>query len=109
MKMNNIKQLLIASIFVATPVFAGGNADAGKEKSAMCAGCHGADGNSEITANPKLAGQYQTYLLNALKDYKSGKRQDLVMGGMVASLTDQDLKDLAAFFSEQKSTLTVLP
>ena len=47
--MNKIKHLLIASLFVAAPVFAGGDAGAGKEKSVVCAGCHGVDGNSTIT------------------------------------------------------------
>jgi len=107
--MNKIKHLLIASLFVAAPVFAGGDAGAGKEKSVVCAGCHGVDGNSTININPILAGQYKTYLLAALRDYKSGKRKNIVMSGMVAGLTDKDLKDLAAYFAEQKSNLTTLP
>jgi len=89
---------------------AGGDPAAGKEKSQVCAGCHGVDGNSTVGANPRLAGQYESYLYQALKQYKLGQRKDLLMGGMVANLNDQDLKDLAAWFASQDGdTLQVLP
>lgn len=102
--------ILSAALLFSAPVLAGGDADEGKEKSAVCAGCHGADGNATIGANPSLAGQYESYLYQALKQYKSGARKDLLMGNMVANLNNQDLKDLAAYFSSQTSkTLQVLP
>lgn len=90
--------------------FAGGDPEAGKEKSAVCAGCHGADGNAAVGANPRLAGQYESYLYQALKQYKRGERKDLLMSNMVANLSDQDLRDLAAWFSSQEANvLKVLP
>jgi cytochrome c553 len=89
---------------------AAGDPQAGKEKAAVCAGCHGVDGNSSIGANPRLAGQYESYLLQALKRYKSGQRKDLLMANMVAGLTEQDMKDLAAWFASQDGdVLVVLP
>jgi cytochrome c553 len=73
----------------------------GKELTATCVACHGADGNTQTPIYPKLAGQYETYLLHVLREYKSGVRQNAIMQGMVAALSDQDLKDLAAFYAEQ--------
>lgn len=100
---------LIATLSVS-PVLAGGDPAAGKEKSAVCAGCHGVDGNAVVGANPRLAGQYESYLYHALKEYKDGKRESLLMAGMVANLTDQDMKDLAAWFASQEgNVLVVLP
>lgn len=71
----------------------------------VCAACHGADGNSAITLNPKLAGQHPEYLLKQLTNFKEGKRANAVMGGMVANLTPEDMQNLAAYFSTQKQTL----
>jgi len=100
----------LAAAFGASPVVAGGDPQAGKEKSAVCAGCHGADGNSTVGANPRLAGQYETYLLQALKRYKSGQRNNMLMANIVATLSLQDMKDLAAWFSSQdENVLIVLP
>ncbi len=94
---------------LAGPLFAAGDPQAGKDKAATCAGCHGIDGNSVIEANPRLAGQYYSYLLQALKAYKSGQRQDLLMSNMVEPLSLQDMQDLAAWFSSQRGdTLQVL-
>ena len=68
----------------------------------VCAACHGADGNSVTPTYPKLAGQIYEYLLKQLNDFKSGKRQNAIMSGMVASLSEDDMRNLAAYFSEQK-------
>lgn len=84
------------------PAHAKGNYEAGKAKSTTCAACHGADGVSTIASFPKLAGQHRDYLYHALKDYKSGKRNNPLMAGQVQNLTDQDMLDLAIFFSRQK-------
>lgn len=67
----------------------------------LCAACHGLDGNSPITINPKLADQHPEYLAKQLNDFKSGKRANAVMSGMVANLSDDDIKNLAAYFSSQ--------
>ena len=100
----------LTAALIAGPVSAGGDPAAGKEKSAVCAGCHGVDGNSVVGANPRLAGQYESYLLQALKRYKSGQRKDLLMGNMAAPLSLQDMKDLAAWFASQDgNVLAVLP
>lgn len=72
---------------------------------AVCAACHGADGNSVITLNPKLAGQHPEYLEKQLTEFKSGKRANAVMSGMAAALSAEEMKELAAYFSAKKLTL----
>jgi cytochrome c553 len=81
---------------------AAGNAERGKAKSVTCQACHGPIGNSENPAFPKLAGQYPSYLLHAMRAYASGERVNLIMQGMAAPLNDQDRQDLAAWFASQK-------
>ncbi len=71
----------------------------------VCAACHGADGNGVITLNPKLAGQHSDYLTKQLYDFKAGKRANAVMAGMVANLSDEDIKGLAKYFAAQTPTL----
>ena len=88
---------LIAST-VAINSYAG-DVEAGKAKSAVCAACHGADGISPNDLWPSLAGQKEGYLAKQIKDFRDGKRQDPMMAPMVASLTDQDAEDLAAFYA----------
>ncbi|MEW5966467.1 MAG: cytochrome c [Pseudomonadota bacterium] len=92
-----------ASLAASLPVHAkGGNAEAGKAKSTSCAACHGEVGVSAISSFPTLAGQKSDYLYHALKDYKTGKRANPLMAEQVKSLSDQDMRDLAAFYSRQK-------
>lgn len=96
-------------ILTATHAFAedtpakGDPAKAQQIVNTVCVACHGADGNSVIPVNPKLAGQHEAYLLKQLKDFKSGARNNPVMMGMVASLTPEDMLNLAAYFSSQKN------
>ncbi len=71
----------------------------------VCAACHGVDGNSSIAINPKLANQHADYLAKQLHDFKSGKRANAVMGGMVANLTDEDMQGLADYFAMQTPKL----
>jgi len=71
----------------------------------ICSACHGMDGNSVITANPKLAGQHPEYIIKQLTEFKAGKRANAVMSGMAAMLSDEDMKNLAAYFSGQKLAL----
>lgn len=68
----------------------------------VCAGCHSVDGNSAAAANPKLAGLNAEYINKQLADFKSGTRKSAVMAGMVASLSPQDMLNLAAYFSAQQ-------
>lgn len=88
---------------------AGGDITRGEELSATCAACHGADGNSQIPANPKIAGQYDSYLVFALQAYRDGTRNNALMNGMAANLSDQDIADLAAYFSSQTPSVGVVP
>ena len=78
--------------------------EAGKAKTALCLGCHGADGNSMNVIWPRLAGQHASYLVKQLRDFKAGKRVDPTMQGMVAALTDEDMVNIAAFYETQKPT-----
>ncbi len=78
-----------------------GTASAGKTKSATCAACHGADGNSANPLWPKLAGQHASYITKQLSDFQAGARRDPTMDNMAAPLSEQDILDLAAYFSAQ--------
>lgn len=81
---------------------ASGDATAGEAAAATCASCHGAHGNSSSpNANPDLAGQDATYLVKAMKSYKDGSRDHAVMLGMVATLSDTDLDNIAAFYASK--------
>jgi cytochrome c553 len=94
--------LAAVALGASLPVHAKGNYEAGKAKSTICAACHGADGNSSVPSFPKLAGQQRDYLYHALRDYKSGKRNNPLMAGQVEALTDADMLDLALYYSRQK-------
>jgi len=71
----------------------------GEASFAACAACHGADGNSAITTNPKLAHQHPEYLVKQLQEFKSGKRANAVMSGMAATLSEDDMKNVAAWLT----------
>jgi len=104
-----VKRILpaVLALLLAGAVQAGGNAAAGKTKAAqVCAACHGAEGDKPTAPeNPILAGQHRDYLVKALKDYKAGKRSNAIMKGFAASLSNQDMEDLAAWFASQASSL----
>ena len=82
-----------------------GDAAAGQAKTAVCGACHGPDGNSMAPNFPKLAGQGDRYLLKQLHEIEDGKRQVLEMTGLLANLNDQDLADIAAYYSSQKGSV----
>ena len=86
MKLKNFLQLVCVAAWLPVAAVAGDIAK-GKELSATCAACHGADGNSTIPTNPKLAGQYESYLIQALSDYKSGARTNAIMSGFATGLS----------------------
>jgi len=92
-------------VVTSTPASAiyAGNVQAGKDKSAMCASCHGTTGISAISMYPNLAGQSANYLAKQLADFKSGARKDPVMAGMVAALSPEDMNDLSAYFAVQSA------
>lgn len=79
-----------------------GDAAVGKSKSAACGGCHGFDGNSPISMYPKLAGQNEAYIVNQLKAFKANTtRQNPIMMGMAAGVSDADAADIGAYFQAQ--------
>jgi cytochrome c553 len=98
---------LLIGIALAGAAHAAGNAAAGKEKAAqVCAACHGPEGNKPSDpTQPILAGQHYDYLVRALADYKSGRRNNPIMKGFASQLSKKDMEDLAAWFSQQKSSL----
>lgn len=90
------------AVLASSPAFAAGDAAAGKGKAAVCAACHGADGIGIGPTFPNLAGQKAEYLVAQLKAFKSGERKgasSATMAPMAAGLSDQDMMDLAAYFS----------
>lgn len=96
--------ILVAVSATGTVQAATGDAAAGQGKTAVCAGCHGADGNSLIPNFPKLAGQNKSYLIKQMAEIKSGKRPVVEMTGLLDAFSDKDLADIAAYFASQTST-----
>lgn len=94
-----------ALLLVSVPSTAG-NYEAGKEKAKACAACHGADGNSPIADNPKLAGQHYDYIVKSLQGYKAGTRKSPIMKPMADPLTQRDIENLAEYFSKQRGLVT---
>ncbi len=101
-----MKNLLISLIVSAglMSVAHAGDAEAGKAKSATCAACHGADGNSPAPTFPKIAGQGERYLVKQMKDIRDGRRNVPEMVPFVMGLSDQDIADLAAYYATQTPT-----
>lgn len=96
--------VIVAGFVLASGVSAEGNIEAGKNASAVCAGCHGADGNSVVPNFPKLAGQGAPYLLKQLNDIKSGARVVVEMTGILDNMSDSDMENMAAYFASQKAS-----
>lgn len=100
--MNKLLVSLVLSLGVAGTAHAlPGDAAAGKDKVAMCAACHGADGNSLLPNFPNLAGLGQKYLQKQMLDIKEGRRAVVEMTGMLDAMSVQDLWDIAAFYDSQ--------
>jgi len=91
--------VLIAMVLAVGGAQAAGDIEVGKTKSAVCMACHGPDGNSPNPMWPKLAGQHPSYLEKQLHDLKSGARTDPMMAPIVAPLNDEDMENLAAYYS----------
>ena len=100
-----IKKLIVVGVFgwlgVVGVAHAASDAAAGKTKAVLCAGCHGEKGEG-VAPNPKLAGISEADLLKALKDFKSGAKSSPVMSGIAATLSDQDMENLAAYYASFK-------
>lgn len=100
----------LAAVLVITcsPAWASGDPARGNAKSATCAACHGPAGNAPVGQYPRLAGQYDMYLQQALHEYKDGRRENPIMVGMVTTLSEQDMADLAAYYASLPGRLDTL-
>ena len=98
-----IRMLLSAGLVFVLGIGAAQAADAqaGKAKAAACGGCHGPNGEG-VAPNPALAGKTEAQLVQAMKDYKSGARNNAVMKAMVGSFTDADMANVAAYYASLK-------
>lgn len=106
MKRCSLLSLSLLLLGLSTPL-AAADMNAGKEKSALCVACHGADGNSTDPQYPRLAGQHASYLSQALKEYRSGARKNPIMAGFAAGLSDADINNLAAYYASQKGLVSI--
>lgn len=109
-----IKKLFTLSISLALMtatviVQAEGDAQAGKQHAAACAGCHGADGNSIVPSFPKLAGQHATYLTKQLQAFKNGSRNSAMMAPLAMGLKEKDIIDLAKFYASETRSANPMP
>jgi len=96
-----LAMVIVGSAGLAASAQAAGDAAAGKAKATACAMCHGPDGAGTQVA-PKLAGEDPAKFIQALQDYKSGKRDNAMMKAQVASLTPDDMANLAAYYAAAK-------
>ena len=95
--------VLLASILPFSAI--AGDPAAGKEKAALCLTCHKAGNEVVGAATPILAGQYEDYLIAATKSYRSGERNNPIMGSLVVGLSDKDIEDIAAYYSSLESKI----
>jgi len=95
--------MALVAAFAAAGALAQGDAAAGRDKSRICAGCHGIqdyrNAFPDVYPVPRLGGQVDVYLEKSLKDFRSGARKHVSMQGMAASLSDQDIADIAAYYA----------
>lgn len=100
-----MKKVLLLMSLIFTGLVVAGDAELGKAKSAMCAACHGADGNSVNPVWPSLAGQHASFIARQLSLFKSGERKGTVMPGMVAGLSTEDMDNLGSYYASQKAKI----
>lgn len=93
---------MAAALGISTAAYAEGSVEAGAEKSAVCAACHGPDGNSAVPEWPSLAGQHSSFVVAQLTAFKVGERQNALMTPMAVGLSEQDMLDLAAYYEAQQ-------
>jgi cytochrome c553 len=106
MKKSFLSIICLLAAFSANQALAVGDAAAGESKVAMCAGCHGSDGNSMVPSFPKLAGLGEKYMTAQLRMIKSGERVIVEMTGILDASTDQDLQDMAAFYDSKAMAIS---
>ncbi|MGF1760530.1 c-type cytochrome [Photobacterium sagamiensis] len=103
--MKKVLAFAMLAAVISSPTMAAGDPVAGKAKAALCAACHGADGIAMIPGYPNLKGQNEQYLVSSLKAYKSKQRNggmSMVMQPQAALLSDDDIANVAAYFSQLK-------
>lgn len=105
--MNRLKPI-IAAAFLAivgtAQAQSDGDAEAGAQRAAQCAGCHGLDGKATQPSYPNIGGQHASYIAKQLTEYRSGDRQNSIMNGIAGALSDEDIVNLAAHYSQQELT-----
>ena len=101
MKSTLLSIVVVALLGLAGPSQAAGDAQAGKAKAGACGGCHGANGEGK-DPYPALAGKPEDALVQAMQDYKSGKRSNAVMKSFASKLSDQDIANVAAYYASLK-------
>ena len=96
-----VRFLVVASLCAAAPAFALANGDpaAGRQKARQCSTCHGVDGLAKIPIAPHIAGENFTYLKSQLQNFRSGRREHEIMTVVASTLSDEDIDDLAAWYS----------
>ena len=97
--------VLVVGMLLSFNAMSVGDIEAGRTKAAMCAGCHGQNGNSQNPIWPKLSGQHAFYIEKELHDFQKSRRIDPTMAPMVAGLNDVDIENLAAFFASVPSSV----
>ena len=95
--------LALALVCLAVPALAAGDIKAGKKKALQCQTCHGMDGLSKLPEAPNLAGQTEIYLAKAFTDFKTGERKNDMMSFVAPTASEQDIADLAAYYSSLKA------
>jgi len=117
--MNNIafKIVSVLVVFAFAPCFAADDAHhdepkkvakSGEEVAKQCVSCHAEDGNSIAPNFPRLAGQHANYMFHALKSYKNGERKNAIMAGIVAALSEKEMKNVAAYYASMGGGLAVI-
>lgn len=106
MKKSFLSIICLLAAFSANQALAVGDAAAGESKVAVCAGCHGSDGNSMVPSFPKLAGLGEKYMTAQLRMVKSGERVIVEMTGILDASTDQDLQDMAAYYDSKAMAIS---
>jgi len=102
--MKKIQATIAVTLLSMVPAiaFSAGNAAAGQSKSAVCHACHGPTGQSVQPIYPNLGGQHQDYLAMSLRHFRDGSRQNAIMSGFAANLSDADIEDISAWYASQK-------
>ena len=107
--MNKIQFTITVALLSFAPAiaFSAGNATEGKNKSALCHACHGPTGQSVQPIYPNLGGQHQDYLIKTLEGFRDGSRQNAIMNGFSANLSDADIEDITAWYASQKGLFEI--